>query len=96
MVKIIAIKEVKEGKVLEWKEEVAELVLESRKESGNISYEIYQDSDNENLIIFVEEWTNKDYITNVHCNTPHVKNRVPTLKDFYKKEISENWTTILI
>ena len=96
MVKIIAIKEVKEGKLLEWKEKVTELVLESRKESGNISYEIYQDSKNENLIIFVEEWTNEEYIINVHCNTPHVKNVVPTLKDFYENEISENWTRLLI
>ena len=96
MVKIIAIKEVKEGKLLEWKEKVTKLILESRKELGNISYEIYQDSENENLIIFVEEWTDEEYIRKVHCNTPHVKNIVPTLKDFYKKEISENWTTVLI
>ncbi|MEU9168679.1 putative quinol monooxygenase [Streptomyces sp. NPDC048420] len=50
---------------------LAELVEPTRKEAGNISYDILQDLDNPDHFLFYEEWESRDYFER-HLESPHV------------------------
>jgi quinol monooxygenase YgiN len=43
----------------------------SRAETGCISYRLYEDTENENEYVFVEEWEGSDVLER-HFSTPHV------------------------
>ncbi len=65
------IKEINESKILD-------LI---RKEDGCISYNYYLDVDDKNVILLVEEWSNKDK-QEVHMKQEHMKT-LATIKDKY-------------
>jgi len=55
-----------------------ELVLETRKESGCVSYELCQSLKNDTHIAFIEEWENQAAL-DAHFQTPHFTDLVPKL-----------------
>jgi len=58
----------------------ANLVEETRKENGNISYELIRGNDNKNLFAFLEKWADNE-VLGIHMNTEHFQTIVPKLND---------------
>lgn len=61
------------------------LINESRKEEGCISYELCQELDNKNKFVFVEKWKSKEAIDS-HNNSKHFKAIVPKLGELQEGE----------
>lgn len=80
MIKIVAKSIVKEGKKAEYIETAKELIRLSREEEGNISYSLFEDIKNENIMTFIEEWKDADAIA-LHNNTEHFKKYVAMLAE---------------
>jgi quinol monooxygenase YgiN len=78
MIIIIAKSIVKDGKKEEFKRVAEELIIESRKEKGCISYSLYEELKNNNVMAFIEEWKDEKAIEN-HNNSEHFKRIVPEL-----------------
>lgn len=49
-----------------------ELVKQSQLEEGNISYKLYQDTDNPNAFVMIEEWKDQHSV-DYHFETSHFK-----------------------
>lgn len=84
MITIVAKFTVKEGKVEEFKALAKDLINESRKEAGCISYSLNQDLNNRNVLTFIEKWENKEAIE-LHNNSAHFTRIVPKLGEFQEK-----------
>ena len=52
-----------------------ELVIASRKEEGNISYDFYADISDSDKFTFIEVWKDQEAI-DIHNETPHFQNFV--------------------
>ena len=95
MIQIIVEKYVKKEKQIEFFNIVKKLVDKSRNEYGNISYNLCIHPDDEEKILFVEQWKSRKYVKNIHCNTEHVLQIVPTLEKFYFKPGTEVWLDVI-
>lgn len=84
MITIVAKSIIKEGKVEEFKALAKELIEESRKEEGCISYNLNQDLNNKNVLTFIEEWQDKEAIA-LHNNSVHFTTIVPKFGEFREK-----------
>jgi quinol monooxygenase YgiN len=62
-----------------------ELVLETRKEAGCISYELCQNVKEDSQIAFIEEWENQAAL-DAHFQTPHFTDLVPKLLALTEQE----------
>ena len=69
--KVVAIAETSAERAAELKEVCLGLIEPTRKESGCISYELYQDSTNPGRLTFIEEWESQEHL-DVHLKTPHL------------------------
>ncbi|MBL4935620.1 antibiotic biosynthesis monooxygenase [Clostridium sp. YIM B02515] len=78
MITIVSKNIVKEGKAEEFKNLAKELIEESRKEAGCISYNLNQDINNSNILTFIEEWKDKEAIEK-HNKSTHFTSIVPKL-----------------
>lgn len=78
MIKIVAEKYVKEDKIKEFLSIVSELIAESKKETGCISYGIYEDISDKTHLSFIEEWTDEEAIAK-HVKTEHYTKYIPLL-----------------
>lgn len=74
-----------EGKKEEFIKLAKELVEESNKENGCISYNLYEDINDENIVTFIEVWGSSEDI-NKHNNSEHFKNIVPKLSKLQKED----------
>lgn len=74
-----------EGKTEEFKVIVETLIKETREENGCISYNLYQDINNQNILTFFEEWESKNSL-NRHMNTKHFKDIAPKLRELQKED----------
>lgn len=89
---IIATLIIKEEYIKELNEVFRFVVAESRKEEGNVSYELYQDIKNPLKFLFLETWKSQEAI-NKHNLSPHfkkftgeIKNKIDILQvDIIKK-----------
>ena len=84
MIKIVAKIILKEGKKAEFIKTAEELIQKSRAEEGNISYSLFEDVNNENIVAFIEEWKDLKAIE-FHNNTEHFKRIVPMLGELREK-----------
>ena len=84
MIKIVAKNILKEGKKAEFIKTAEELIQKSRAEEGNISYSLFEDVNNENIVAFIEEWKDLKAIE-FHNNTEHFKRIVPMLGELREK-----------
>ncbi len=80
MITIVAKNSIKQGKVEEFKALAEKLINESRKEKGNISYNLYQDANNCSVLTFIEEWESQDIIK-IHNDSKHFTSIVPKFVD---------------
>ena len=69
--KVVAIAETSADKATELKNVCLGLIEPTRKESGCISYELYQDTTNPGRFTFIEEWESQEHL-DVHLKTPHL------------------------
>ncbi|MBU3178733.1 antibiotic biosynthesis monooxygenase [Clostridium estertheticum] len=83
MITIVAKNILKQGKAEEFKALAEELINESRKEKGNISYNLYQDTNNCDILTFIEEWENEDIIK-IHNKSKHFTSIVPKLGNLHE------------
>ena len=79
MIKIVAKGILKPGAKEEYLKFAKELVTETRKEKGCISYSIYEDINDASILTMLEEWVDEEAIKQ-HNNSEHVLKIVPELR----------------
>ena len=70
MIHILASFKVKNDKLSEFIKLCNELIEESRKEEGCVSYHLQQNTERENYLVFVEEWKSNEAIEK-HNSSEH-------------------------
>lgn len=70
----------KENKKEEFIRVAQEMIEETNKEDGCISYNLYEDINDENIVTFIEEWESREAIEG-HNNSEHVKRIVPKFNE---------------
>ena len=78
MIHILASFKVKNDKLSDFIKLCNELIEESRKEEGCISYHLQQNTERENYLVFVEEWKSNEAIEK-HNLSEHFTRIVPLL-----------------
>lgn len=84
MITIVARSIIKEDKVEEFRKLAEELVRESQKEEGCISYNLFEDIKEPNAFTFIEEWKDKEAIEK-HNKSVHFTAIVPKFGDLRKE-----------
>ncbi|MCD8079147.1 MAG: antibiotic biosynthesis monooxygenase [Bacteroides sp.] len=80
MITIVAKAIVKEGKREAFIQAIQAMIEGSRAEEGNISYNLFEDLDNENVLTFMEQWKSMEAI-DFHNRTPHFQSGVAAIGD---------------
>jgi quinol monooxygenase YgiN len=70
---LVAIVKAKEEKREFVKSEIIKLIDITRKEEGNISYDLHQGNDDQNLFVLYENWENRE-VWQKHMNNDHMLN----------------------
>ena len=81
MIVIIAKSVIKPGMAEEFKKAVRPLIEASQKEAGCISYDLYEDMKNPDILTFIEQWKDEAAIQ-THNSSEHFTTIVPTLAAF--------------
>jgi quinol monooxygenase YgiN len=63
-----------------------ELIKSTRLEEGCISYDLYANIEDEDTLLMIEQWKNKE-VLNTHMQTEHFKSFGMDIKDLLAKEI---------
>lgn len=71
MIYLIATLKIKPGSLPAILEGVAPCIEGTRKEPGNISYDLHQSVTDENTLVFVERWEDRASLE-AHFETPHL------------------------
>ncbi len=74
----------KEGNSEKFKELAKDLISETRKENGCISYNLNQDIKNQDILTFIEEWESEEALQ-LHMNTLHFTSIVPKLSELQEE-----------
>jgi len=85
MIKIVADNFVREDAVQTFIELAAELVKKSRKEEGNLSYNLFEDLSDPSHLTFIEEWADSDAIR-AHNASAHFTTICPKLGALCEQE----------
>ena len=85
MLIIVAKNTLKSGCIDAFKEAAMPLIEASRAEEGNISYDLFEDINNPNVLTFIEKWENEAAIE-IHNNSSHFLSIVPKLHVFAAQE----------
>jgi len=85
MVKVVAQFFIRNGEVEKALTLGKELVLETRKENGCISYELCQSMKNDTHIAFIEEWENQAAL-DAHFETPHFTDMVSKILELTEQD----------
>ena len=93
MIKIVAKKLVKEGKVREFKEIVGELVEKSLAEEGNVFYSINVSTKNPRMLAFIECWRDQEAL-DIHNATEHFQRIVPAINELCEESSAEFFTDL--
>lgn len=78
MIRVVAKSIVPIDKQEEYRKIVSELIAMSRSEKGCISYGLFKDRDNPEILTILEEWKDEDSLER-HSATDHFKRIVPAL-----------------
>lgn len=71
------------------------LIEETRKENGNISYELIRVVDRVNEFAFLEKWENKE-VLDAHMKTEHFTRLIPQISELLKEDMSVAIHEVLI
>ncbi|MCT4596992.1 MAG: antibiotic biosynthesis monooxygenase [Vallitalea sp.] len=66
-----------------------ELITESKKEAGCREYNLYQDTENKNVLTFIEKWEDEEAIK-LHNESAHFTSIVPKLGEMQVKDTEVN------
>ncbi|MBK5241179.1 putative quinol monooxygenase [Clostridium sp.] len=89
MITIVAKNTIKQSKIVEFKKLAGKLINESRKEIGCLSYNLYEDSNNCNILTFIEEWKSEEAIK-LHNNSEHFTSIVPQFVELKESQSQIN------
>jgi len=89
MIKVVAKNFVKQDKVEDVLKIAKELVESTVKENGCISYEMYQDEKDNNILTMIETWDNKEVLKS-HLTSEHFQRIVPAMSVFMEKPAEMN------
>lgn len=67
-------------------EQVQEVIAGSQAEAGNISYQLYEDTQQVNHFVMVEEWKDQE-ATEFHRGTDHFKRFIQNAKDLLSEPL---------
>ncbi|MDO0823431.1 putative quinol monooxygenase [Desulfosporosinus nitroreducens] len=95
MIKVIAKLTIKEDKIEELKSIIPELVAETRKEDGCLSYQLFQDVKNKKMLSFVEDWVSNEALQR-HMNSKHFQEAMPKIAELQEKEMELSVCTLVI
>ncbi|MDQ0203735.1 putative quinol monooxygenase [Pectinatus haikarae] len=85
MIKVVAKQTVKQDKINSFLASAKKLVEEThQKDSGCISYDIFQDLQHAEVLTFIEEWENQDALDK-HMASKHFKELFPYLNGLLEK-----------
>lgn len=76
---------IQKDKIKEYKELIFELIDETRKEEGNITYTLFEDKENVGEYVLIEEWKDEESLKK-HFETVHFKTIVPRIEKLHTKE----------
>lgn len=82
LAKIVA----KEGMKNNIIKESKELIKKTRSEKGCVEYNLYDQLDEDNSLLFFEKWENKDCLTS-HLNQVHFTKFGEAIEDYLAKEL---------
>ncbi len=71
MIHLIATLQIKPGSLPQIREAVMPCIEATRQEKGCISYDLHQSMTDENTLVFVERWTDRDSLA-AHFTEPHL------------------------
>ena len=75
---------------------IAKLLVEgTRKEAGNIEYNVYEELDEPNTVAFIEKWKNQEAI-DLHEKTEHFTGNIGKLVALCAKPIVKNRYDIIL
>ncbi|MCI8404928.1 MAG: antibiotic biosynthesis monooxygenase [Clostridia bacterium] len=86
MITVIAKFNVLENSIEEFKKCAVNVVRDTRKEKGNLSYRIYQDRLSPAKFTFIEEWLN-DTAIEQHNNTKHFIKFIEDIKPLTRGDV---------
>ena len=89
MIIVTAMMDVKSGKKETFINETQSLISATRNEKGCISYNLYASTEDNNVLVMLEEWKDSDALNN-HMKTNHFKKFGKTIKHLLAKEIEIN------
>jgi len=89
MLKVVAKACVKVGETEKFKKLSSELIRESLKEEANISYNLYEDISNNQILTFIEEWKDKEGLAK-HMKSPHFVRIMTELGKLQEKDMDIN------
>jgi quinol monooxygenase YgiN len=81
MIKVVSKKTLKAGTKEKALVLLEELIAETRKEDGCITYELFELDGDPNTITFIEEWESPAKL-DAHKNSKHFKRLVPAVAEF--------------
>jgi quinol monooxygenase YgiN len=79
MITIVAKFVIKKECIEQFKKLAWELVVGSRNEAGNVSYNLYQDRSNPGILTFIEEWKDEAAI-DFHNATEHFTSAIAAME----------------
>lgn len=85
MIVVYAKSIVPEKNIDKYLEIAKKLAEETRKENGNIFYEMIQDTNNKNILAFIEKWENLE-VLDKHMKTSHFTTLIPQLNELREGE----------
>ncbi|MDF2544452.1 MAG: antibiotic biosynthesis monooxygenase [Herbinix sp.] len=81
MIKVVAKNKVMDDKIEHVIKLYEELVIETRKEVGCITYDLFQDVKDPSVVTMIEEWESQEKL-DAHMITEHFKKIVPMVGEF--------------
>lgn len=84
MIKVVAKSRAKADKLEKYIELAKEMVEKTVKEEGCIKYELFQDTQNPNAMIIIEEWESEEALDR-HMASEHFRRIVPQLNELREK-----------
>ena len=85
MIKVVAKVTLKPEHIDTFKNLVAEIVAETRREDGCIAYQLYNDVNATHVFAFIEEWESDAHLK-AHMNSAHFKSIFPQIAVLLEKD----------
>lgn len=92
MIKVTAKCFIKKEFIGDFKACTSKLIDETKKEEGCLAYELYQDTNDETVFSFIEEWEDLESLE-CHMNSSHCKEIFPKMERLYLKDMEVNFYT---